>query len=66
MQSQTDGKNKKRPSVNKYAELKEEESIELLAEIIANLIIEKILNDENSQPTIEQTNSTGSQKGKAV
>jgi len=66
MQTQTDGKNIKRPSVNKYAELNEEESIELLAEIIANRIIEKILNDENSQPTIEQTNSTGSQKGKAA
>ncbi len=66
MQSQTDGKNKKRPSVKKYAELNEDETIELLAEIIANRIIEKILDDENTQPTIEQINSTGSQKGKAV
>jgi len=46
-------KNKRQPSKNKYAEFNEEDSIELLAEIIANRIINKLLYHEKWESTIE-------------
>jgi|GEM_PF-3516479 len=56
----------KKPSINNHVELNEAESIELLAEIIANRIIEKILYDENDQSSVELPITRSSKKREAA
>jgi DNA primase large subunit len=67
MQSNYDGgSNENRPSKNNYVELNDEESIELLAEIIANRIIEKLLYDENEQSPIKPSATRSGKERKAA
>jgi hypothetical protein len=59
-------KKNKKPSKQQYVELNETQSIELLAEIIANRIIEKIKYNDNNQPALEQLVTAGCKKREAA
>jgi hypothetical protein len=59
-------KKKSKPSKANYASLTEEESLDLLAELIGNRIIEQLLYDINEKSTCQPTNNGDGKKREAA
>jgi len=59
-------KKKTKPSKTSYAALTEAESLELLAELIANRIIEQLLYEVHEKSTCQSTNNGDGKKREAA